>query len=161
MRDNAALGYEEPAVRLVEHREICRESIGREAPRDLSPVELLVRDVVLVARSERAVVDALARFENPRDGEELLPGLVLELAPQLVRAAQERHVVRMLEVPEPDDPRQSVGRAVLVQHVEAFEPEHAAAPPSEVVERCAPHPADSDHDRVVPLHRRVTLSRAG
>jgi hypothetical protein len=108
MRDDAALGYEEPAVRLVEHREICRESIGREAPRDLSPVELLVRDVVLVARSERAVVDALARFENPRDGEELLPGLVLELAPQLVRAAHERHVVRMLEVREADDPRDSV-----------------------------------------------------
>ena len=59
----------------------------------------------------------------------------------------------MLEVGEADDPREAVRRAVLVQEVEALETEHALPAPGEVVERCAPHPADSDDDDVVPLHR--------
>ena len=38
-----------------------------------------------------------------------------------------------------------------MRHVEALEPEHALAAPGEVVERCAPHAADADDDRVVAL----------
>ena len=93
--------------------------------------------------------------------EELLADLVLELAPQLVRAADERDVGRVLEVRETDDPRDSVRRPEVVRHLEALDAEHALAPPGQVVERGAPHSSDSDHDRVVPLHRRVTLSQAG
>ena len=81
------------------------------------------------------------------------PASRLELAPQLVRAAEQRHVVGVLEVREPDDPREPVRGALLVEQVEALEPEDALAAAGEVVERRAPHSADSDDDDVVPLHR--------
>ena len=89
----------------------------------------------------------------PVIAQELLAGFGLELAPQLVRAAEERHVVGVLEVREPDDPRQPVRGALLVEQVETLEPEDALAAAGEVVERSAPHSADSDDDDVVALHR--------
>ena len=87
--------------------------------------------------------------------EELLARLGLELAPELVRAAEERHVVGMLEVREADDPGEPVRGAALVKQVEALESEDAPAATREVVERCAPHPADSDDDDVVSLHPAI------
>ena len=110
-------------------------------------------EVVLGARAENALEDALAALDDSRDVQELLACLGLELAPQLVRAAEERHVVGVLEVREADDPRQPVRGALLVEEVEALEPEHALAAAGEVVERSAPHTADPDDDDVVPLHR--------
>ena len=94
----------------------------------------------------------VAALDDAGDVQELLARLGLELAPELVRAPQQRHVVGMLEVREADDPREPVRRAVLVQEVEALEPEHALPAAGEVVERRAPHPADSDDDDVVALH---------
>ena len=108
---------------------------------------------MLDARAEDAVEDRAAALEDPRDPEELLTGLGLELPPQLVGAAQEGHVVGMLEVREADDPGQPVRRAVLVEDVEALQPEDAPAAASEVVERRAPHSPDPDDDDVVALHR--------
>ena len=110
-------------------------------------------EVVLGARAENAVEDALAALDDSGDVQELLAGLGLELAPQLVRTAKERHVVGVLEVRESDDPREPVRRAVLVEQVEPLEPEDALPAAGEVVERRAPHSADSDDDDVVALHR--------
>ena len=39
-----------------------------------------------------------------------------------------------------------------MEQVEALEPEDALSAPGEVIERGASHPADSDHDDVVPIH---------
>ncbi len=64
---------------------------------------------------------------------------------------RQRHVVRMLEVGEPDDAGEPVRRALVVEHVEALEPEHALPAAGEVVERRAPHSADTDDDDVVAL----------
>ena len=130
-----------------------REAIGREATRHLGAAQHLVLEVVLGARAENAVEDAVAALDDSGDAQELLAGFGLELAPQLVRAAKERHVVGVLEVREADDPRQPVRRALLVEQVEPLEPEDALAAAGEVVERSAPHSADSDDDDVVPLHR--------
>jgi hypothetical protein len=52
-----------------------------------------VLEVVLGARAEDALEDPLAALDDPGDVEELLPGLGLELAPELVRPAEQRHVV--------------------------------------------------------------------
>ena len=57
----------------------------------------------------------------------------------------------MLEVGEPDDAGEPVRRALVVEHVEALEPEHALPAPGEVVERRASHPPDSDDDGVEAL----------
>ena len=161
MRDDAALGDDEAAVGLVRDLHLGRECVGREAPRHLGAAQHLVLEVVLGARAENAVEDAVAALDDSGDVQELLARLGLELAPQLVRAAQERHVVGVLEVREPDDACQSVRRAVLVEQVETLETEHVLAAASEVVERRAPHSADSDDDDVVPLHRAVDPYSAG
>jgi hypothetical protein len=93
--------------------------------------------------------------------QQLLVGLRLELAPELVRAPHQRDVGRVLEVREADDARQAVRGAVLVRDVEALETEDALPAAGEMVERGAAHSADPDDDDVVPLHPRVTLSPAG
>ena len=59
-----------------------------------APVEHLVREVVIGARAEDALEDPRPAFEDSGDVEELLAGLGLELAPELVRAAEQRHVAR-------------------------------------------------------------------
>ena len=153
MRDDAAFGDDEAAVGLVRDLHLGRECVGGKAPRHLGAAQHLVLEVVLGARAENAVEDAVAALDDSGDAQELLAGFGLELAPQLVRAAKERHVVGVLEVREPDDPRQPVRRALLVEQVETLEPEDALAAAGEVVERSAPHSADSDDDDVVALHR--------
>ena len=115
-------------------------------------------EVVLGARAEDAVENLVAAFDDPRDVEQLLAGLGLELAPELVRAAEERHVVGVLEVGEADDPCEAVRGAALVKEVEALEPEDAPAASREVVEGGAPHAADSDDDGVVSLRHPAILA---
>ena len=110
--------------------------------------------VVLLAGAQRALEDRLAGLHGPGDVQQLLARLGLEFPPELVRAPEERDVVRVLEVREADDPRQPVRRAVLVRDVEALETDDALPAASEVVERRAPHPADADDGNVVALHLR-------
>jgi hypothetical protein len=172
---DAALGEQEPAVALVHDAKIGREPKGREPPSHLGAVELLELEPVLDARTDGALEDAWPALDRARDPEQPLAGLDLELAPERVRAPDERHVARVLEVGLPDDARQTVRGAELVGDLEALDPEHAPAAPREMVERRAAHPADSDHDDVVPLGHRcdprrprfrsgrsaVTLAQAG
>ena len=154
VRDDAAFGDDEAAVRLVRDLHVRRQS-----RRPGSAARPRRRSSTSCSRScsahERSTP---SRIRSPPSTipvilEELLACFGLELAPQLVRAAQKRHVVRVLEVREADDAREPVRRALLVEQVEALEPEHALAAAGEVVERSAPHSADSDDDDVVPLHR--------
>jgi len=152
VRDDAPLRDDEAALGLVGDAHLGRQTVGGEPLGDLGACEHLVLEVVLGARAEDAVEDSVSALDDPGHVQELFAGLRLELAPELVRASQERHVVGMLEVREADDPRQPVRRAVLVQEVEALEAEHALPAARKVVERRAPHAADADDDHVVPLH---------
>ena len=111
-----------------------------------------MREIVLVARAQRALVDLLARLQGSGHVQELLPSLRLELAPELVRAPKQRHVGGVLEVAEPDDAGDPVRGAELVRNVEALQAEHALPAAGEVVERRAAHSADPHHDDVVSLH---------
>ena len=88
MRDDAALRDEEAAVRLVDDLHLGRKSVGGKATRDLGAAEHLVPDVVLGARAKNARKDPLAALDYAGHVEELLGGLGLELAPQLVGASQ-------------------------------------------------------------------------
>ena len=155
MGDDRSLRQHEARVGLVNELPVGRQRVRRKAACDLAAVEHLVWEVVLGARAEYAFEDPVAALDRTRHVEELLSGLVLELAPELVRAPEQGHVVRVLEVREADDPREAVGRALVVEDVEALEPEHALSAAGEVVERRASHPADSDDDDVVPLHEAI------
>ena len=154
MRHDAPLGNDEAAVGLVRDLHVRRQRVGGEPARDLGSREHLVLELVLRARTQDTFEDPLAALDDPGYVQELFAGLGLELAPELVRPAQKRHVVGMLEVRQADDPREAMRRAVLVQQVEALEAEDALPAPREMVERRAPHPPDPDDDHVVPLHGR-------
>src|SRR5207253_2028893 len=101
----------------------------------------------------RAVEDQQPRrpgVERTGDVEQLLARPGLQLTPELVRAAKQRHVRGVLVVGEADDPGEAVRGAPLVRDVEPLEPEHAPPTPCKVVERGAAHAADADDDRVEP-----------
>src|SRR5205814_6587014 len=66
-------------------------------------------------------------------GEKRLAALAFEVAPQGPRAAQERDVIRMLVIREPDDPREAAGRAERVTARESIEPEDRRAARSEPI----------------------------
>ena len=87
------------------------------------------------------------------DVEEPLARELLQLTPELVGTPEQRHVRGMLPVGEPDDAREAVRGAVLVQEIEALETEHPTPAPGEMEERGAPHPAETYHDHVVRGHR--------
>ena len=77
---------------------------------------------------------------------------MLDLAPELVGAAQQRDVGWMLPVREPDDAVRAVRRSLIVRNVELLEPKHAQSAVGELVDGGTAHPADSDHDDVVARH---------
>jgi hypothetical protein len=106
--DDAALGHDESAVRLVDDLHLRRQVERGEASRDVDPVQHLVLDVMRLTRAQDALEDLGAALDDPGRVQQLLAGVVLELVPELVRAAQQRDVVGMLEVGEPDDPREPV-----------------------------------------------------
>ena len=108
VRDDAALGNDEPPVGLEHDLQLRRQRVRGKAPRHLTTIQNLVRDVVVGAGAQHAFANPLAALDDPRHMKELLVGLRLELAPELVRPAEERDVVRVLEIGEPDDPRQAV-----------------------------------------------------
>ena len=98
---DAVLG-EEHARDLVQHADravVDREC--REAAPDLGCVEDLVRQAVHASAGEGSSDDAAVwRTEHQSAGglDQSLAGVTLELRPQLVRAAEERDVCRVLEV---------------------------------------------------------------
>jgi hypothetical protein len=111
-----------------------------------------VLEPVLEAGAQRALEDEAvrrSRVHRPGDVQEPLACHRLELAPQLVGAAQQRHVARMLEVGEPDHSCHPVGRALLVRHSEALDPEDAQAAAGEVEQGRAAETPDSDDDHVI------------
>ena len=80
----------------------------RKARSDVGTRQDLVLDAVGSARAKNAVEDLGAALDDPGRVQQPLAGVALELVPELVRAAQQWDVVGMLEVGEPDDPREPV-----------------------------------------------------
>ena len=87
----------------------------------------------------------IAGVEPAGLGEKRLAALAFEVAPQSPRTAEERDVIRMLVIGEPDDPREAAGRAKRVATRESIEPEDGRAARGETVGgRAAVSPESSD-----------------
>jgi len=106
-----------------------------------------VLEAVLQRRLERAVEHrpvlgtALGTALEATGGDQQpLVGHSFEVMPQLVAAAQERHVRRVLVVRQPNDPRQTVRRPPLVEELELLQAEQPLAAPGQVIGRCGPIP---------------------
>ncbi len=85
VRDDAPLGDDEPAVRLVHDLHLGRQVERGEARCHLGAGQHLVLDAVDGAGVENAVEDLGAALDDPGRVQEVLTRLVLELAPELVR----------------------------------------------------------------------------
>src|SRR5687768_7264483 len=94
----------------------------------------------------------MAGVEAARDEKQLLARLSLGLAPELVGAAEQRDVARMLEIGDPDDPVPSVRRPHHVPEIEPLEPEDALSSAGELPQGRRTHGADADDDRIEMLH---------
>src|SRR4051794_31360814 len=126
--------------------------IAGEAPPQLSAVQDLMLQTVELARPERSGEDrAVGRtgIDTPGEMEQPLSRLLLQLAPQLIRPLEQRDVAGMFSVGQPDDAGESVGGSVLVQQIEALQAQYLESPSGEMVERGAPHPAETHDDDVV------------
>ncbi len=103
-----------------------------------------MRNVMQPCRSERPADQRAVRradLGNAGDVQQRPRGLGLDLAPQLVGAADQRHIGRVLEIGEADDAGVAVRRAAIVARWIAINPEHALAAARQMVERGASHDA--------------------
>src|SRR5205823_1360279 len=82
------------------------------------------------------------------DVEQFLAGRFFELLPSLVRAAQQRDVIRMLVIRHPNHARKSERAAARVGDVELLQPQHAHAAARQFPARRSAHGADSNHDDI-------------
>ena len=130
------------------------------------PVEHLVRHVVGGGRGDRLRQEALGavhrelplrrcQHEAAALGQDVDAGLLLDLAPDLVRAPNQGHVREPLAHRDPGDPGVTVCGAEIVRGLVGVQAEHAHAGLRQLIGRRAAHRAEpGDHD-VVPHHRRL------
>ena len=90
------------------------------------------------------------------DAEKRLAAGGLEIAPQRVGAAQQRHIGRMLEIAEPDDPRCAMRGAESMARFETVDADDALASASELVDGGAAHRAEPDHHDIERRHRSAS-----
>ena len=90
---------------------------------------------------------ALPDHQHPGLQHQVFAGLRLELAPNLVRAAHQRHVDRALGHRQPGDAGLAMGGAAIVRRVEPVDAERAHPAQRQPVQGGAAHGAEPhDHD---------------
>ena len=123
----------------------------RESRSDLRGIQHFVIEMML-ARASQAAADhfALRRADHQAasDLEQTPPRALLELPPQFVCAAQQRHVCRVLEVREPDHARAAVTRSLIVGRLELLDAENALAARGGMRGCGAAHAAKADDDQI-------------
>ena len=152
MCGNTTLRQEESRVRLKHRHHVGAQPIAGKAFRQRVRVDHFMRQIVDRAGSKSAANHralSQSRVDAAGDDEKPLTGNGLELAPQRVRPPQQRHVIRMFRISEPDDPAASVRRTELVSNAELLEAKDTRTAAGEMEQRCAAHPAQADDDRVV------------
>src|SRR5204863_5783534 len=83
----------------------------------------------------------------------------LELAPEPIGMAHQRHITGVLEIAEPDHAGQAMRGAAVMAGLEALDAEDANAPFREMVERGASHRAQPD-DQDIERHCFFAFSTA-
>ena len=95
---------------------------------------------------------ARPRHHEPGFHQQLAACAGFEVAPQLVGPLQERHVVGVFEVGEPDEPRLAVRAALVVGDGKAVEAEHTLAARCEVTGGSTADAAEANDDNVECAH---------
>src|SRR3954468_12966072 len=103
MLRHARLRDQETGIRLEDGHEATGELEAWHPLAKIGGRQHFVYQSVFTDRQQRTLEDTVARpahVQAASDEQELLTGTLLQLAPQLVRAAQEGHVGRVLVVGE-------------------------------------------------------------
>ena len=161
MRLHRSLGCEPTRLRVRDADPVAIDVEDGIASPELRVVDELVGETVRSRAGERSRHElAVGRPHIQTAGlrEQRLSTVALELAPQLPRALEERHVARMFVVREPDDARQAAERRERLAAREAIESENALPALREAIRRGAAVGAETGNDRVVQrlAHRRVS-----
>ena len=152
MRRDRRLDREESAVGLHHADVIAGNAERRKASHHVRRVQHLVRQAVRARGAQRAGHDRAvgrADLDDAGDVHELPAGRRLELAPELIGAAQQRHVGRMLEIAEPDDAGLAVRGAAVMARRESLDADDAQPAARKLIQRGAAHRAEPDHRHVV------------
>jgi hypothetical protein len=147
---------------LEERHDFASRCQRRKSRTNLRRIEQLVIETVLARASQTAGDDvAVRRADHQAAGnlQQPPPRLAFEHAPQLVGASQQRHVGGVFEVGEPDDPRFSVARSLIVARLKLLEAEHAKAARRGVRQCGAAHAAEADDDRIEGSQTHVGCHR--
>ena len=115
-------------------------------------VQNFVRQGVFSGAPQRARHDhpiLRADHQSAGDLHQRCAARVLQLAPQLVRALNERDIQRVLEISLPNDPAVTMRRTQRVPGSELLETEHPHPSAREMKQCSAPHRAEADHDDFV------------
>src|SRR5262245_7912451 len=91
-------------------------------------------------------------LEQPNLMQQIDVRFLLELAPQLIRPKQQRHIIGMLKIRLPDHARFAVRAAAVVSAGELIDPQDVCTAPGELISRRASHAAGTEDDRVVVAH---------
>ena len=83
---------------------------------------------------------------------------VPKLAPARMRMRQQRHVIGMLEVRRPEDPRHPMRAAPAVPDAILLDPQHAHATPGKLREGRQPHHAQPQDDDIARAHVPANLA---
>ncbi len=95
------------------------------------------------------------------DVEQRLSGRDLELAPQRIGAAQQRHVGGMLEIAQTNDAGAAVGGAAVVTRRIALKPENALSAACQCVDGRAAHDTKAADDDIEIGHSPLLVLREG
>ena len=75
------------------------------------------------------------------------------------RPPQERHVIGVLVIGQPDHPRKTVRASAVVGDIELLDPQYAPPAPRQMVHGRTPHAAHTQHDRIVLFHGLIVTLR--
>jgi hypothetical protein len=154
MRQDRPLRRDEAAIALKYRLVPRRQPIARKAPMRLGGIEKLMLQSMFPARRKRPLDDAAPLrpgIDRPGDEEQWLARQPLRLAPKFIGAAEQRHIGRMLEIGEADDPVQPMRRPHPMPDIKPLDPEHPQPPPRQLPAGSRAHAAEADDDDVVGL----------
>src|SRR5918995_7066432 len=102
----APLGQEKATLGLKEALRVPRQLVRGKTPVQLDAVKDFLGETVQLARPERAAENRTVGrtgVDAAGDVEQLLAGVLLQLTPELIGAAEQRHVRGMFPVGQTDD----------------------------------------------------------
>lgn len=93
----------------------------------------------------------MTTINRPGDVQQLAPCACLQLTPELICTAQQRHVAGVLRVRKADDARLAMAGAAVMPWVELLQAKAGYPLHCQLAQRCAAHCAQADHHCIIAV----------